>query len=104
MRGFGAFVVASLLLSALLLLHASRMRAAEASAFEIARSSQSFEKIGFLCNVLQKSHEKIIGSDSAWRMEVQELAAYYGVDIIIDGQKATIVDNSNFVRSEFYLE
>ncbi len=103
MKGFGAFIIASILLASLLFLHASKMRSFELSSYEITRNVQSFEKIGFLRNVLQKSHAKLTTSDSVWRLEVQELADYYSVDIIIDDNRAIIADNENGVRSEFYL-
>ena len=103
MKGFGAFVIASILMSSLALMHASRMREAEVSAYEVVGSSQSFEKIGFLRNVLKKSHEKLSGPDSAWRIAVLRLAEYYEVDVLIDGQRVVLVDSRNAVRSEFYL-
>ncbi len=104
-KGFGGFVIASLLLSAAILAHIASSKKADDGFASVIADEHAMGRLAILKNSIRKSYEKLDGNDAnAWRLEVQyQLAREYDLDILIDGNKVTLIDNEHAARSEFYL-
>jgi len=105
MKGFGGFTIAALLLSAAILAYTASCRESDGSFASAVSGEHAMGRLGTLRNAIVRSHGKLGGSDSgAWRLEVQgQLAQAYGMDVLIDGNRVTIIDNEHAAMSEFYL-
>lgn len=105
-KGFGGFVIASLLLSAAILAHIASSKKADDGFASVIADEHAMGRMAILKNALRKSYEKLDGNDAnAWKLEVQyQLAREYGMGILINGSKVTIIDNEHAISSEFYLK